>query len=53
MRLLHEFWRCESGSTAIEYALISAGIGIAIITGVNGLGTAIRTKFSTITTSLR
>ena len=51
--LLARFVKDESGATAIEYALIAAGIGIAIITGVNALGTAINTKFGAITTSLR
>ena len=50
--LLARFVKDESGATAIEYALIAAGIGIAIITGVNTLGTAINTKFGTITTEL-
>ncbi len=50
--LIARFVKDESGATAIEYALIAAGIGIAIITGVNALGTAINTKFNTITTTL-
>jgi pilus assembly protein Flp/PilA len=52
MRLLREFLKDESGATAIEYALIAAGIGIAIITAVNALGTAISSKFNSIKTSL-
>ena len=52
MRLLREFLKDESGATAIEYALIAAGIGIAIITSVNALGTAISSKFNAIKTSL-
>jgi pilus assembly protein Flp/PilA len=42
--LLTRFAKDESGATAIEYALIAAGIGIAIITAVNTLGTAISSK---------
>ena len=38
MYLLREFVKDESGATAIEYALIAAGIGLAIITAVNALG---------------
>jgi len=52
-KLIKTFAADESGATAIEYALIAAGIGIAIITGVNALGTAINTKFSTIATALK
>ncbi len=51
--LLTKFVRDESGATAIEYALIAAGIGIAIITAVNTLGTAISDKFNSIGTSLK
>jgi pilus assembly protein Flp/PilA len=50
--LLARFMRDESGATAIEYALIAAGIGIAIITAVNTLGSNIATKFTSIGTAL-
>jgi pilus assembly protein Flp/PilA len=50
--LLARFVKDESGATAIEYALIAAGIGVAIIAAVNALGTAISGKFTSITTSL-
>ena len=46
--LFARFVKDESGATAIEYALIAAGIGIAIITAVNALGTAISNKFDFI-----
>ena len=36
--LLLRFWKEESGATAIEYGLIAAGIAIAIITAVKGVG---------------
>jgi pilus assembly protein Flp/PilA len=42
------FVKDESGATAIEYGLIAAGIAVAIITAVNGLGTSISTMFTTI-----
>lgn len=47
------FIRDESGATSIEYALIAAGIGLAIITAVNALGTVLSSKFDSIKTSLR
>jgi len=47
------FLKDESGATAIEYGLIAAGISIAIITVVNGLGTNLNTKFTTINSSLK
>jgi pilus assembly protein Flp/PilA len=43
----------ESGATAIEYGLIAAGISLAIITVVNGLGSNLNTKFTDINTSLK
>ncbi len=44
--------RDESGATAIEYGLIAAGISVAIIAVVNGLGTNLNTKFNSISTQL-
>lgn len=43
----------QSGATAIEYGLIAAGISLAIIAVVNGLGSTLNTKFTTINTSLK
>ncbi|MFZ5733263.1 MAG: Flp family type IVb pilin [Pseudomonadota bacterium] len=50
--LIARFVKDESGATAIEYALIAAGIGIAIITGVNAVGSGINTSFTKIQTEL-
>jgi len=47
------FLKDESGATAIEYALIAAGIALAIIAAVNGLGTTLNTNFTSINTSLK
>ena len=47
------FLKNESGATAIEYGLIAAGISIAIIAVVNGLGTKLNTTFSSVSTQLR
>jgi pilus assembly protein Flp/PilA len=51
--LVSRFVKDESGATAIEYGLIAAGISIAIISVVNGLGTTLSTKFSDISSSLK
>ena len=53
VRIICKFLRDESGATAIEYGLIAAGISLAIISVVNGLGTNLRTKFTSINTSLK
>ena len=51
--MIQKFWSDESGATAIEYGLIAAGIALAIITVVNGLGTTLNEKFSSISSSLK
>ena len=52
-RLLARFVDDECGATAIEYALIAAGISIVIVTAVNGIGTALNTKFVDVSASLK
>ena len=47
------FWRDETGATAIEYGLIAAGISLAIIAAVNGLGTNLSGMFTAINNSLK
>jgi pilus assembly protein Flp/PilA len=52
-RCLVEFLSDQSGATAIEYGLIAAGIALAIIAVVNGLGSNLNTQFNSINTSLK
>jgi pilus assembly protein Flp/PilA len=47
------FWQDESGATAIEYGLIAAGISLAIIAIVNGIGSKLNTSFDQINSSLK
>ena len=51
--VLARFAKDESGTTAIEYALIAAGIALAIITAVNTVGTNLTAKFTAIATALK
>jgi pilus assembly protein Flp/PilA len=51
--LISRFVKDESGATAIEYGLIAAGISLAIIAIVNGLGSNLNAKFTSINTSLK
>jgi pilus assembly protein Flp/PilA len=51
--LITRFVKDQSGATAIEYGLIAAGIAIAIITAVNGVGTSLSTKFGSVSTALK
>jgi pilus assembly protein Flp/PilA len=48
-----KFLSDQSGATAIEYGLIAAGISLAIIAAVNGLGTTLNTQFTSINSSLK
>jgi pilus assembly protein Flp/PilA len=52
-RLFVRFLNNEAGATAIEYGLIAAGISLAIIGAVNGIGGTLSTTFGTINTSLK
>ena len=51
--LIERFVKDESGATAIEYGLIAAGISLAIIAVVNGLGSNLNAKFTLINGSLK
>ncbi|MGC1464293.1 MAG: Flp family type IVb pilin [Pseudolabrys sp.] len=50
--LFARFLKDDSGATAIEYGLIAAGISVAIIAVVNGLGSKLNTTFTTISSKL-
>ena len=52
-RLIAEFLMDESGATAIEYCLIAAGISIVIVVAVNGMGTTLNTKFTSVNASIK
>jgi pilus assembly protein Flp/PilA len=51
--LVSRFAKDESGATAIEYGLIAAGISVAIIAVVNGLGTKLNTTFNSVSSQLK
>ena len=51
--IIKSFFKDESGATAIEYGLIAAGIAIAIIAAVNGVGTQLSTNVNTMSSSLK
>jgi pilus assembly protein Flp/PilA len=47
------FLKDESGATAIEYGLIAAGISVAIIAIVQGLGRNLNGTFTTVSNALK
>jgi pilus assembly protein Flp/PilA len=52
MKYLVAFLRNESGATAIEYGLIAAGISVAIIVAVQGVGTNLSGTFKSVQNAL-
>ena len=51
-KLLTRFVSDESGATAIEYGLIAAGISVAIISVVSGLGDKLETTFTKVSNAM-
>ncbi|MGA7490321.1 MAG: Flp family type IVb pilin [Xanthobacteraceae bacterium] len=51
--LVKRFVKDESGATAVEYGLVAAGISIAIIAVMQGLGSKLNTTFTTVQTNFR
>lgn len=52
MNFIKNFIAEEDGVTAIEYALIAALVGVAIVTATTGLGKQIADVFTKITGKL-
>jgi pilus assembly protein Flp/PilA len=50
--LVARFVKNQSGATAIEYGLIAAGISVAIIAVVQGLGTKLKATFTSVSNAL-
>jgi pilus assembly protein Flp/PilA len=52
-QLFSRFLADQAGATAIEYCLIAAGISIVIVTAVNGIGSTLSSKFTSVNSSLK
>ncbi len=50
---ISSFYEDETAATAIEYGLIAAGISVAIIAVVQGLGSKLNTVFTSVATALK
>ncbi|MBI1391611.1 MAG: Flp family type IVb pilin [Alphaproteobacteria bacterium] len=50
--LIKKFLEEENGATAIEYGLIAALVGVAVIAGVRALGTELNETFSSVSSTL-
>ena len=53
MTVIAKLLKDESGATAIEYGLIAAGISVAIIAVVQGLGTKLTSTFQSVSDALK
>ena len=53
MKFVKRFLANESGATAIEYALLSSFLAIALITILSSLGTRLSQEFSEISSALK
>jgi pilus assembly protein Flp/PilA len=51
-RMVRNFLKDTSGATAIEYALIAAGISIVIVNAVNSLGIKVTGLFTKVDNGL-
>jgi pilus assembly protein Flp/PilA len=51
-KFMLEFWKNDSGATAIEYGLIAAGIAVAIIAAVNSVGGSLNTTLGATSSAI-
>ena len=51
--MLRKFLKARDGVTAIEYGLIAAGVALAILSIVQGLGTTLNATFQSVSTALK
>jgi pilus assembly protein Flp/PilA len=51
--LVKRFAKDESGATAVEYGLVAAGISVAIIAVMQGLGSKLNTTFSSVQSAFK
>ena len=52
MSVVMKFLKDDSGATAIEYGLIAAGISVAIIAVVQGVGSKLNSTFTSVQNAL-
>ena len=52
-QIVGKFVADERGATAIEYGLIAAGISIVILAAVNGIGSNLNSKFTSVNSALK
>lgn len=53
LKSIEKFLKDEAGATSIEYAIIAGGLSIVILAAVNGMGSTLNGKFTSINNSLK
>lgn len=53
MSIVVRYFRDTSGTTAIEYALIAAGISVAIVVGYGALTAQVKSTYENVSTSMQ
>jgi pilus assembly protein Flp/PilA len=53
LNLVKRFVQDESGATAVEYGLVAAGISVAIIAVMQGLGSKLNTTFTSVQSAFK
>jgi pilus assembly protein Flp/PilA len=51
-KLVHRFLQDDAGATSIEYAIIASMLSILIVTAVAGLGSKLKSTYTTVSTAL-
>ena len=49
---MHTFFLDEEGASAVEHGLLVAGIAVAVMAAIYGIGTALNSKYSQVQTQL-
>ena len=52
-RALTDFLRDRSAATSIEYAMIAAGIAVAIVVAVTSLGSSVIGSYQSVDTAMK
>jgi pilus assembly protein Flp/PilA len=50
---MRRFLRDDNGATAIEYAMIASGIGVAVAGAIVSLGTTVKGLYSSVATAMK
>jgi pilus assembly protein Flp/PilA len=50
---IRRFLRDDNGATAIEYAMIASGIGVAIAASVVSLGSTVKGLFTSVSSAMK